>query len=231
MEGKLFLIAGSARCGSNLLMDLLNSTNYIGRLDSHLNKHCPNGASIEYSDTEVLDCFKKIYKDSICNDYWGTKVDVAWVEFVKRYLAMAEMRLNDVPWIFVNRRNKIKQAISICRARRTGVWNLREHDPVEMHEQAFEDIDIPDDEIRRETSFNVVTEYVWRYFFERHEIEPHIVEYEDFMDRNSWKPLVVGILDFLEVNYSYVPKLVIDRIKQSADNSEIYRRFIEGYLP
>ena len=96
-------------------------------------------------------------------------------------------------YVWITRRNKVRQAVSHCRASQTGIWRKGDDasgDTAEKPEFKFEAVDRAVQEI-------VMQEAAWQEFLSQCGITPMVVVYEDFIE--ALGETVTNILDFLGV--------------------------------
>lgn len=99
-------------------------------------------------------------------------------------------------YILLLRRDKLRQAISYYRAAKSQVWFLTADS---KSPAAGDDEDEPDFQtIRWLEDALVEHEACWRYFFERCEIQPLEVVYEDFV--TDYDETVLAVLDWLGIS-------------------------------
>lgn len=79
-----------------------------------------------------------------------------------------------VTWVWIRRRDRVRQAVSWCRAEQTGSWHAEESERVEPVYDAVR--------IERLIQLSMKHEREWRDYFERQAIKPLEVFYEDLDD-------------------------------------------------
>ena len=222
-----FFVSASARSGSHFFMSLLMSTLKVGSLQEHLKK------ARDYqdcTDADVLLYFEKISKDAIAGE-WGTKVDIRELFFVERYLSLRQIPLDSIRWIWLRRRDKIKQAISHLTAVKTGIWHLSTNHSADLKNRARTEIEIPIEQLNKIVSLYFLVDDAWQQFFEKNKIVPHTIYYEDFIEEPTWIPLIKGVLDFLQIPYTLPLDITTSRVKQSSDTIPVsYKAFINQDL-
>lgn len=223
-----FFLAAPARSGSHFLMGLLNSTKRIGHLREYLLNF---GFRDDVSDTEILQVMDDSFQ-SATDDIYGTKVDIRELYAVERYLVMRDTDVTQVKWIWLCRRDKVRQAMSDYIASRTGVMHLFESSQDEEHEvaKAASDTDVPVDDLNARVLIYFMVEDAWRRFFHAHQITPYTVHYEDFIEPSSWSTLVAGIFEHLEIEESTAIEIKADRVRLAGDKSSSYDRFLNQPL-
>ena len=216
------------RSGSTLLIDLISSSHSIafgGLLklwDIHRNRE---EAGQELSKQDFFDGFKNIY-DATMNGYpkgvpWGMKVSAFDIGIIERFFEVTELDLKAVKWIWLRRRNKVRQALSWLKMDKTGEWALTSDSPMlqpNMIEKKSIELDITESEISERTIRAMLFDGAWENFFRLNQIEPHTLFYEDFIDPSTWEVTVKDILDFLEVDYQLPLKPTTRYLKQSKDD-------------
>ena len=216
-----FFICTSARSGSFFFMSLLNSAGKTQLVKEHL----WHARGLE-TDEEILSYWMNIEVD--LKKIWGTKIDVRDLRTVERYLSIKQISPSSIKWVWLRRRDKINQAISHCRALRTGVWHLYPYDSEETKNLAKSDMEIPVDKLNQFALLYFFVDTVWERFFESNKIEPYILFYEDFIEESEWMPTVASVLDFLEIPYTLPMDVFPSQIKQSPDTVSVnYERFID----
>lgn len=218
-----FFIAASARSGSHFFMSLLTSTQKVSPLKEYL--HNARGHQ-NCTDEEVLSYFGRISENAIDGE-WGTKVDIRELFFIKRYLSLRQVSLTSIRWIWLRRRDKIKQAISHLTAERTGIWHLYPDSPTELQDRAKVDMEFPIEELNSIVALYLLIDEAWQHFFEKEEITPHTVYYEDFIEESTWARLIGGVLEFLQIPYDLPLRIESTQVKQSFDSIRLsYKNFI-----
>ena len=242
-----FFICTSPRSGCHFFMSLLMSTQKVGHLEESLSQYQLD----EYrdcSDADVLSCFKWIRKSAVAGE-WGTKVDIRELFFVKRYLSLKQIPLDAVRWIWLRRRDKIKQAISHVTAAWTDIWHIFENDSDDKKNKARPEVILVDSTIpppcldtraKIEIPTNLLNEIVllyfladdrWQQFFEGNNLTPHIIYYEDFIEESTWLPLIRDVLDFLQISYTLPLAITTSRVKLASDTMPLsYKQFINQDL-
>jgi LPS sulfotransferase NodH len=111
--------------------------------------------------------------------------------------------------IWISRRDKVRQAVSLAKATQTGVWRVeRGTDPPERTGDLR--IGQLDDYVRRLTRQDVN----WKQFFESLDIEPLRIEYETLAA--EYELTMRRVLEYLGVAVNSVPP---PRLKRQADAS------------
>ena len=242
-----FFICTTPRSGCHFFMSLLMSTQKVGRVEEYLGKYQLD----EYrdcSDEDVLSCFKRIHRNAVGGE-WGTKVDIRELSFIKRYLSLKQIPLDSVRWIWLRRRDKIKQSISHVTAAWTDIWHIFEDDSEDRKNKARSEVvlvdsDIPAPHLDAQAKIEIPTKLLneimllyfladdrWQQFFEENNLTPHTIYYEDFIEESTWEPLIRGVLDFLQISYTLPLDITTSRVKRSSDTMPLsYKQFINQNL-
>ena len=130
--------------------------------------------------------------------------------------ASLRSRIPDLRIIWLKRQNMVARAISHFRAQRTGLWHhpASESSAVPSHRPCNFDFG----EIRILYWHGAFQEELWQRFFQKHDIVPHCVIYEEFVA--DYESTVRGVLKFLNI---HVEKMLIPApatLKQSDALSE-----------
>lgn len=180
---KTYLIAFTLRNGSTLLCDYLTQNN-LGRPTEYFqypfgeaNKWAYDGLGVSTDD--FAGYIRELQRQCAPNDIFGAKL--TWdhknvlVEEARRLDPMiqdVEDLFPSVKWIYLKRKDKIAQAISLWRAVKTGRWHSL--DPVVENTKPEYDYF----GILRHLYTILVEEYIWDNYFKRLELQPALVNYE-----------------------------------------------------
>lgn len=80
-------------------------------------------------------------------------------------------------WVWLLRKDKVLQAISLCRAQQSGIWAT-----TEAGERAIQSSDYDFFHILSNLMIIQAGEYAWKLYFQQHGINPFVVVYEDFFE-------------------------------------------------
>jgi len=195
-----YVLAAAPRSGSNMLVRALWHTGRAGFADGYL------------TDTHVLDYFERwgfdtadpaglvksyIAKLMTCrtspNGVFGIKVH-------GEHLQGLEVDLDELlmspRYIWLRRRDRLRQAISYVLARQTGVWIV---DGIYLStSQALSEPQYNYAEIRRHLQHLDGETRAWQQYFDRRELIPHVVFYEDMLA--GYPETILGCLRHLGVD-------------------------------
>lgn len=108
---------------------------------------------------------------------------------------LLSMLFPNLHYIFITRRDKLRQAISYVRALETGVWRQGKRVPTPDYRTLPFNPAAIDARLQQ-----IQQEEIWMHeFFERYDIEPFKVVYEDFVE--AYEETAKGILRYLEIPF------------------------------
>jgi len=226
-----YFISSSPRTGSTLLADALEFTGIAGKpreyFDPNYEKQWLEELKIS-ADTEYFD--KILSAGTTPNGVWSAKVH--WHQFVHLTTKLRLFQAHNVSdlellrrtfpnlrYVFMTRRDKVRQAVSYCSAIRTGVWwSIRPNAngsgdspaPTPLSAPSF-DFEQIDHWVTRLTDF----ESNWRRHFESLGVEPFEVAYEEFV--GAYESTVRAILRYLDLPISAGLKVAPPRLQKQAD--------------
>ena len=209
-----FFIGTSPRSGSHFLTSLLNSTKKLGHVTEYL-----YGIKEPITVPTILDHFKDCYEKSrelsTYGELWGMSVHLGQLKYAERWLELRQVHPSSVRWIWLRRRDKMRQAISFIKACRTNIWLLNKNDPQEKKEQQSAEIEININDLYETITRFYIQDDAWSNFFSKHEITPHTIYYEDLIDESGWEMMISGVLDFLKITYQLPLNISTPLLKQS----------------
>jgi LPS sulfotransferase NodH len=206
---RCYVICGIARSGSNLLSDGLRETGRAGRpnqfflpsFEGFFRERQNLSDEISFADyvRAVID------GTSTSNEIFGFKL-MAWYlhDFLARLratgafggaetsdLALLNNAFPSLRFIQISRRDKVRQAISKARAVQTGLWKVQPGRTEEAPHEFDREL------ITRSLREAEEEERMWREFFQRHNIEPFRVEYEQLCA--NYEATIRDVLAFLDI--------------------------------
>lgn len=221
-----YVLASTPRCGSNMLARALWHTGLAGFAEDY------------FADAFVLDYFERWGFDSDdpqelaagyvrrLMTYRTSPNGVFGLRIHAGHLAGLEVDPYDIlqapRYIWIQRGDRLRQAVSYTMAEQTGVWILdgtflpegtARAAPRYRYEEILRHLRMLD----RDAS-------VWEDYFERHEVVPHTVVYEDMV--TNYEAGLLSCLDFLGVGApASVPA---PGIRRQAD--EVTEEWVERFL-
>ncbi len=240
-----YFICWTARSGSNLLSEALSATNVAG----HPREYLPSeslwatggnpGRAVwrqQWDRKPFLVCLANTFQHgSSPNGVFGMKVEAPNLAYLDRKLpqqpeigqASLSQRLAhtfpDLRYIWITRRNKVRQAVSYFRAAQTEAWVSRANGKYQSHELTF-NLQLIDQYLQQ----ILRDEYRWAEFFAASGIAPFTVVYEDFV--LEYEPTVRRVLDYLQIPLPEPYEFPPPRLQKQADelSEEWVKRYQEG---
>lgn len=232
-----YLVCATARSGSSLLCDLLSQTGVAGYPAEYFTP--PNYAIACEKWGLTSPSFSDYLKRTIetCttpNGVFGTKVFVFNVsqsrfqelpEFQGRSLNTPELMSEIFPnlhYIWITRRDKIRQAVSYSRARQTAIWEVfkdQERRPKNSPVYDSAQIQLLLDEA-------IAEEARWQEYFKIANAQPLTIVYEDFVVCQD--ETIRNVLNYLKIEAPGVKLNGRARLVRQADelSEQWYERFV-----
>jgi len=190
-----YLVLFSPRTGSTLLSSYFTNIGFgcpIEAFTSHLNYRKNLNWDIDYSDPHAH--FKKAFSYQTVNGVMGMKMSYIqfklFLEDARKLLETFDTELGDaeivevflpqVYYIYIRRRNKIKQAISLAKAGQTGIWAEEEGQNTEYKKYLLPTVyDHRYIESCLDTS--LTNDIFWEIYLQRNNLSALTVFYEDLV--------------------------------------------------
>ncbi len=176
-----YIIASTPRSGSTLLARTLGETGVAGRPAEYLNGELAAQLGARTGATNLVELLQAVMRlRTSPNGVFGLKLHWIQLEGVLLAAGLDPARaLRPSPrWIWMRRRDTLRQAISMVRARQTGAW----HSTVPATaEPAYRGA-----AIARALTSLVAKDAAWQAYFEERGVEPCVVWYRDLVaDRGA----------------------------------------------
>ncbi len=236
-----YIICATPRSGSHLLSEALISSNVAGKPDEYFiidkegRLQNETGNIAEQFGQKSLADFRELVLElgSTANGTFGIIIFWGYLHhIVRNYQILPEyQRLNtkeildelfDNPkYIWLTRRDKVRQAVSLCKAMQTDVWRQsRRNQPYSGYEPVFNYESIEYWKIWLEEG-----DLSWQQFFNKHHIQYHKVIYEDLA--KNYEKITLKILNFLGIAYPHGVKFEKQQIKKQSDH--VNKKWISEY--
>lgn len=230
-----YFLAATPRTGSFLLAEALESTGIAGRPKEYFEVSFDAFWMKELGASDDRDFFDKVLKAGTTpNGVFGAKVHWFQFEFLKTKLARAypgeEQDLLDrvfpgLRFLFLVRRDKVRQAVSYVRAIQTEEWwSIPGEPPPQRAARAEPFFDLED--IDRRVALMHRLEDDWRRYFDDRGITPLTVAYEDLV--GSLESTVLAAIEYLGITVDRAPVIAPPRLRRQAD--EITEEWVREYL-
>jgi LPS sulfotransferase NodH len=213
-----YLICGGPRTGSTLLAGGLKATGVAGEPGEYFDLRTSlavkmNDRFSARSDAEYLE--KVIDSTMTANGVFGLKLHWAQQEALRQSMiknlgadvqnmenrslhALIKRKFGEPKYIWLQRRNKVAQAISHYRASRTGIWTSSQPSPTGSF--------VPDESlifdfetIRTFVNVGYETDRQWETYFRQLKLRPLVLIYENFAQ--TYAATIAGVLGFLGIPF------------------------------
>jgi LPS sulfotransferase NodH/2-polyprenyl-3-methyl-5-hydroxy-6-metoxy-1,4-benzoquinol methylase len=223
---KSYIVASSYRCGSTFLCKELWQTGLLGAPWEYFNpRKSPNTNSIQNTLMKRLKASsledyvaKLIACRTSRNGVFGMKVHFEDFEAaLQKYPTMLE-KLAPVTYIFMDRRDKLAQAVSMARAMQTNSWiSLAKPQLTKLHYDR--------DLISKCLGKHEIQRLGWQRWFEGRDINPFVVLYEELIADPAG--VVRSIVEYLDVQDDNRNIIRLPTIEKQGDdvNEEWIARF------
>jgi len=229
-----YIVAATYRSGSTLLCESLAATGLAGDPKEYF--HRLNETPL--AQENYLEFVRQTIRETATpNGVFGAKFlwhHVAYLcdkareypEFRDRGLSSCETLaalFSNPHYIRITRRDKLGQAISMAKARQTGVFHQFEGKERTPQREPVFDADAIEYYLRKSR----LDDLAWQVYFDKFGIAPFVVEYETFLTERD--TITREILDFLGIPIPTGFRLREATIKKTSDgvNAEWRRRFLD----
>jgi trehalose 2-sulfotransferase len=238
-----YIICTNPRSGSYLLCGGLASTTIAGRPREWFNPRGEEGRRSRWGLRKFSDASYAVYLDQVRvrsttrNGISGIKLHFyQFVELTNKLadvegfegLTTAEMMAKAFPnlkYLWLTRRDKVRQAISYLLAAKTGTWWQIEGGKSSRREDTVAEANFEPEKVDRLMEKLVQNDVAWQSYFESNHISPLIVHYEDLSA--DYGSTVVRVLKWLGIKSADAVAVRPSRFKkQSTARNE---RWLERY--
>ena len=208
---KSYIICTIQRSGSTYLCDLLNSTKLLGFSTEHFVKPFLED-KVARTPEAVGKALREIQeRGTTRNGVFGIKIMMSYLDVIKDNLScmrgLEEMSIvemfNEVftnpHYIYLERRDVLRQAISNLRSNQTHVTNVRTEEQYKTLQEKNRDISYSRQRLDNILNAIEIQKRKWYKFFEDENIKPYKIYYEDFVD--NYERIIYEILDYLKVSH------------------------------
>jgi LPS sulfotransferase NodH len=215
-----YVIASTYRCGSSYLSARLWRTGLLGAPWEYFNYE----SEMELMQTRLGTSDPDEYIDRLisrrtsANGVFGFKAHFHHFEAALKHSASLREMMGDANFIYLDRRDKLAQAVSMAKALQSRAWislGTARHAPLFY---SFEFIKACLEELKNSS------ESWWRWF-EAAGKTPRIVIYEDLMLNAD--AVVDGIIEYIDVDRSHVSNVNIPEPSKQSD--DVNREWIERF--
>lgn len=240
-------VCHTLRCGSTLLCDALSSTGVAGHAEEYFPERAPDGTVFvsagaalidpntwrsDWTATPLEECLGRVFRSGTTpNGVFAAKVKWRNVPYLgemlgapdQRWSSLAEhldMRFPDLRYVWVTRRDKVRQAVSLVKARQSSQWKAMSAQPQRfgVADYNFHLIDVA---LRR----IVDEECAWEDYFTQAGVTPFTVVYEDLV--RNYESTVRGLADDLAIPLPGEFVFQTPRLHKQADGAS--EEWVERY--
>lgn len=227
-----YVICATPRSGSHFLGEALQSTGLAGVPDEYFHNddqgrlQNQTGHIAQHHGQMTLDEFSDFVLEfgSTPNGVFGVTIHPKhFASLLKNYQELPQYKeleahellnalLHNPKYIWITRRDKVRQAVSLFKAMQTDIWKKPTGINARPKKQpTFDYISIEHCRMEIEKS-----EQNWADFFKRHNVTPFTVVYEDLVD--SYEQTTLKIIDYLHIPYPENLTFAPRRLQKQADN-------------
>jgi LPS sulfotransferase NodH len=228
-----YLICATPRSGSFLLCEALKDTGLAGRPEEYFWRNDEPFWSERWGVSSYAECVASAKEQGATPDgVFGVKVMRGYVNDFLEKLRRAYDEANtareslsavfpDLRYVWISRRDKLRQAVSFSKAIQTRIWARTEEDPASNVEPEFRF-----EEIRRLVRELTEHDDAWQAYFEECGQEPLKVTYEVELE-NAYEETALRMLEFLEIPVPSNIGFGERRLKKQADG--LSERWVRRY--
>ena len=232
-----YLICATPRSGSTLLCEALRNTGLAGNPDEYFGPMHVKRWNENWKTKSKADYLDKVMEQARReNGVLGIKVmRLYWqnvIEFLRDATNLAEYTENELlnqcfpnlRYIWITRRDKVRQAISWMKFLQGTAWYWEEETP-----QAIPNLEFKLDVIREFIIQTATHETAWQEYFRQNQIQPYIVSYEDFI--TAYETTAKEIIEYFGVPHREEIVSGERYLKKQADKltEEWVQKFLELY--
>lgn len=229
-----YMVCSTPRSGSSLLCELLQNTELAGCPEEYF---LPSNEALwqrAWQTDTYQDYLAAVSeRGTTVNGVFGTKMmwrDLypflakarkAFVHETKTDVDLLNTVFPNLRYIWIQRRDKVRQAVSHAKARQTNVWAVRgdlSPQPAAKAIFSYEQIDFMVHEIEAQ-------DVAWQRFFTQQHIKPLVITYEDFAGRSQ--EAVLEVLTYLGVAIPSRVAIAPAHLKKQADEES--EQWIQRY--
>ena len=200
MKRVIYLICTTSRSGSTYLCELLRSTRRLGNPREFYNTRKHEESTRLWSAKDDLDYLRHLLKNtSTENGVCGVKLSTtAFMKFREGLGPIADAL--HIRYLFLRRRDRPRQAISLYRATQSRIWEWRRDEPMPAGKVHFDEKGI----IEASEAIQRANQY-WVDWFTEAQVSPLELWYEDIM--NNAQNVVRSVCRWVGVDDQHLPPL------------------------
>jgi trehalose 2-sulfotransferase len=212
------ILASEERSGSEWLCRLIGDTGVLGRPTEYFNSGWMRRFIADYPEDAAGQAAIARRVGTTPNGCLATKLHAQHFDRISKHISLADL-FPDMRFVRLTRRDLLRQAISLVRARQTESFHA--------HVSPVRDAWFDEAGIASALAEIAKFRARWSVFFARNGIEPVLLDYEDVVRHPSWSLARIGAAANIDV-----PRRSIDmrdglRIQRDAISEEWRARFLE----
>lgn len=225
-----YLVFAIPRTGSTFFCDVLGKTKLLGYPREHLLiDHLPVFLNTDFLFSEWLDALNTY--SFTPNAHSGTKIiSHLFLEILNNYKKTPEKYdalLNiakDKPVIYIKRMNKVRQAVSLIKARKTAVWHVKDNKEI-VGAAPLNDINDDVEEINHTMNWFFDQEKNLEDYFNKASIHASVYFYEDFSDEGLKEKIFREVISKLKIIYDKPIPEANYRVLSDETNDAIVKKY------
>jgi len=227
-----YLICATPRSGSSLLCNLMANTGILGKNNTE-RISTDLIISIDWNKKDLTGFFEELFEStSTPDEVSGFKIQGHQIKNLVKELNKTHKYRNvsanniirffpkNLKYIWLSRKDKLRQAISLSKAWKTGIFSIhKDQKRIPSTDIAFDSGSIIGavKELKEQ-------EVLWRNFFEKNKIKPLKLEYEKFI--KDFRGTLIEILIYLEVP---IPKNLIVKTNLLKQSDKLSEKWIKKF--
>ena len=230
-----YAIVSTPRSGSTAICSILNSTGIAGYPKEHL-RH-DSEIITQHCNFDYIRYLKILMSRHVTkNNVFGTKFISHFLqEHTKSKFDLKQIS-NQFKWIYLERQDKQKQAVSLFIAQTSNLWHATSKNKYNDYTSSIDTLDINEskylEKIHGLYKYLVEQEKYIVSFFDRYSLSPLSIKYEDFAESNE--KCLTEILNYLNIsnieNVSLSSAKVNTRKLKSNLAKELTEKYKERYF-
>lgn len=218
----IYVVCATPRSGSGLLCEALWSTGLAGKPDEYFFSGTAEEYANQWKTTDFSDYLAKVHEfGTTPNGVFGFKI--MWTDFHDHFMKKSELAdlLPELRYIWIRRKDKLRQAISIWKRKQTGIISWYNEEP-------------PEYELIPEFNFGALNHLVhqvgtwdqnWATHFQSLGVSPFVITYEDDLQQD-YGVVIRKILNHLNIP---VPEDLNVQARRRRLSDELSEHFVRLY--
>ena len=223
-----YLICSIERTGSSLLADDLARTRVAGHPREYFHPGFLQDLALRSKSSAYMKYFREIIQaGTTANGVWGGKMPWSHMESLMAGLRKApehqgvnapsimESIFPNLRYIWLTRRDKVRQAVSLLKARQTNIWRKIAGQTIvnDTVPTAIPTFDVAAlDSLVQEI---IAHETAWQHYFAVCGVQPYVLKYEDLLRAHD--EIIHQVLRYLDIDVPTNLKIFAPRFNKQSD--------------